>query len=169
MTTQNRRDRWRFLVWGMVFLLVALSVDAHETKASHAQLILRDGQAELHIYFTLSHVLSTYKSERAWLLGDIKQVMSSELSEVEQQEFLTDAFSQTTILNINDNPVVFEESQYQSFNNDQAQIVLYAQHHESRVNTATVSFPLPLGYVQLNVVKPRYFIVNAGEQTTVQF
>lgn len=159
---------WLILVCTLT--VVNLPIGAHTLDKTTAQIILRDGQIELKLIVNMPHLVSSLQNSQAWLLGDIDKVMPEQLSQREQEQFIKNALKQKTNLIVNGETVRFERV---TFHNNKetnhGEIIFQAQHTFTQVKELSISFHKSLGQVHMNVIKPQYRLLEAGEATHIRF
>jgi hypothetical protein len=166
--------KYRKLLFSMsyVFLLLSLMPNsyAHVLEETSAQIILRDGQAEIRVITDIDHLISALQSNQSWLLGDTSSVMPTELSASEKEEFIKSELAKGIDLTINKAVIGFD--QIVLINKDDSsddEIIFLAQHPFSEVNQLSVSFHKSLGDVHVNVVKPIYKLLESGKSGAFSF
>ena len=134
------------------------------------QVILRDGQVEIHIITDMDHLVTTLKDNQAWLMGDTSEVMPGGLSSDQQELFIKSAFEKEVSLSVNQKKLTFERVVFKKTNHDHGtEIVLQARHSFANVTGVTMSFPKSLGTVHASFVRPQYKVLNAGDDVHVVF
>jgi hypothetical protein len=163
-----KKLRWVILV--CVLTSFTAPASAHELKETTAQVILRDGQVEVKVITATDHLVEALQNDQAWLLGDIDTIMPADLSLEQQGEFIENALKQKTSLKVNKQVIRFE---WVTFSNDPktetSEIVFQAKHSFPDVTDLSISFHKGLGAVHVNVVKPQYKLLGAGESAHIVF
>lgn len=143
---------------------------AHELNETTAKVILRDGQVEVKVITATDHLVEALQNDQAWLLGDIDTIMPAGLSVEQQGDFIENALKQKTSLKVNKQVIRFERV---TFSNDPeketGEIIFQAKHSFSEVSDLSISFHKGLGTVHVNVVKPQYKLLGAGESAHIIF
>ncbi len=85
-----------------MLLITINQAQAHSLKENSAQIIMRDGQVEIRLSVNMARWQSLLQNNQAWLLGDIPQVMPTQLSETQKTAFLSELISNNTQVSIND-------------------------------------------------------------------
>jgi len=67
--------------------MMILPAKAHTLEETSAQVILRDGQVEVRVLTDLPHLILALQNNQAWLMGDINEVMPTDLSADQQVDF----------------------------------------------------------------------------------
>ncbi|WP_198515443.1 hypothetical protein [Marinomonas sp. ef1] len=159
---------WFVLV--SVFSMMALPAKAHTLDETSAQVILRDGQVEVRIFTDMANLISALQSNQAWLMGDINDVMPTDLSDKQQEDFVKDALKQTLSLSVNQQKLEFERVVITHTHHEHgAEIILQARHSFAKVTDISASFPKSLGSVHASFVKPQYKLLNVGETADIVF
>lgn len=165
------------LLSGLItFTLLAtfpMLTSAHELKETSARITLRDGQVEVRITTDIKRWQTRLQDNRAWLLGDIEQVMPQGLSQQKHSAFLQKVMQNKTAISINNKPITFDsvsitkptEKNHGHF----GEIVLTAKHSNSSVDNFNIQFPKSLGAVHASFVKPQYKMIPPGNSTQVSF
>lgn len=160
--------RWIVLVCALAG--VTAELNAHELNETTAQVILRDGQVEITVITATDHLVAALQNDRAWLLGDIDTIMPADLSPKQQTDFIEKALKQKTSLKVNKQVIRFERV---TFSNDSetdvGEITFQAKHSFAEVSDLSISFHKGLGAVHVNVVKPQYKLLGAGERAHIVF
>ncbi|MBB66537.1 hypothetical protein C7Y69_18310 [Alteromonas sp. KS69] len=119
-----------------------------------------------------THLLSAFRSEPAWLFGDIDALMPEDLTAEEQIDYVKSALQKTTTLVINKQKIPVETVSYTSHSEalpHDAELVLQSRHTFAHVDEVTLSLSKALGSVHTSFVKPQYQRVGAGESATVKY
>jgi hypothetical protein len=152
------------------FSMMILSAKAHTLEETSAQVILRDGQVEVRVLTDLPHLILALQNNQAWLMGDINEVMPTDLSADQQVDFIKDALKQTFSLSMNQQPLTFERVVITNTHHEHGtEIVFQARHSFAKVTDISVSFPKSLGDVHASFVKPQYKLLNAGDTANIAF
>ena len=141
-----------------------MPANAHVLKETNAQIILRDGQVEIKLITAIDHFIVALQNNQAWLMGDIDDVMPTDLSVNQQQQFIKKALKQKTHLTINNKKISVERIVLTTNNSGNDEITFQASHQFNEVNEISISFHQSLGTVHINVVKPQYKLLGAGEK-----
>lgn len=159
---------WRFLA--CVLVGVSSSIYTHTLEETSAQVMLRDGQVEVRIITDLTHLISIFQNNRAWLMGDIDTVMPKNLSIAQQESFIKKVIEKNMMLIVNEKVIGFQRITLKKYEQkDDGEIVLQAKHSFSEVTELSISFHKALGSVHVSFVEPQYKRLNAGEKATVVF
>jgi len=163
-----KKLRWVVLV--CFFASFTVPASAHELNQTTAQVILRDGQVEVKVITATDHLVAALQNDQAWLLGDIDTIMPADLSLEQQGSFIENALTLKTSLKVNKQVIRFERV---TFSNDPetdvGEIIFQAKHTFSKVSDLSISFHKSLGAVHVNVVKPKYKLLGAGESAHIIF
>jgi len=146
------------------------AASAHELKETSARITLRDGQVEIKLATDLNHWQIFFQDNKAWLMGDINQVMPSNLNPQQNKVFLIDVLKKNTILTINGMQVALDVVSISTINEQHyAEIVLSGKHTNSKVNLLNIRFPKSLGAVHASFVKPQYKMITPGSSAQISF
>ncbi len=154
-----------------------MAASAHELKETSARITLRDGQVEVRISTNLDNWKTRLQDNKAWLMGDIDQVLPKGLSQQEYSALLKQVLQNKTIIRINNQPIAFDgiaittetgKGNKKSHQHD-GEIVLTAKHSNSNVDNLNIQFPKSLGPVHASFVKPQYKMIKAGSSAQVSF
>ena len=163
-----KKLRWIVLVWALAGFTATAS--AHELNQTTAQVILRDGQVEVKVITATDHLVEALQNSQAWLLGDIDTIMPADLSLEQQGEFIENALKQKTNLKVNKKVIRFEGVTFSNAPKaETSEIVFQAKHSFSDVSDLSISFHKGLGAVHVNVIKPQYKMLGAGESAHIIF
>jgi hypothetical protein len=153
-------------------VIIPATVKAHNINETSAQVILRDGQVEVRVITDREHLVSVLQSNQAWLMGDIDEIMPTDLSDDQQVAFIKKALKQAFSLSVNQQKLTFDRVEFEVTDSEHehgAEIVFQARHSFSNVADITISFPKSLGSVHASFVKPQYKLLNAGDATQIVF
>lgn len=164
-----KRIHWSILI---CVLMSISSTSAHVLNETSAQVILRDGQVEVRLITDIDHLVSVLQNEQAWLMGDIEQVMPTNLSERQQEDFIKNALAKNMTLLVNQQAIAYERVVVETKTSGSShgeEIVFQAKHDFANVDDIALSFPKNLGSVHASFVKPRYQYLGAGDTGHVVF
>ena len=147
-----------------ILITVIMPANAHVLKETSAQIILRDAQVEIKLITDIDHFIAALQNNQAWLMGDIDDVMPTGLSINQQQQFIKKALKQKTHLTINNKEINIERIVLANNNSGNDEIIFQARHRFNEVDELSISFHQGLGTIHINVVKPQYKLVAAGEK-----
>ena len=105
-------------------------------------------------------------------MGDIEQVMPTNLSEQQQEDFIKNALAKNMTLLVNQQAIAFERVVVETKTSGSShgeEIVFQAKHDFANVDDIALSFPKNLGSVHASFVKPRYQYLGAGDTGHVVF
>ena len=156
----------------LIFTLnvITISVSAHVLKETNAQVILRDGQVEVRVTTDIEHFTAALQSNLLWLMGDIDEVMPTNLDTEQQQTFIKKALQQKTLLTVNKKAISFERVTLVHDNDSNTdQIIFQAKHQFANVSALSLSFHKSLGLIHINVVKPQYKLLEAGGRAVFHY
>ncbi len=171
-----------FILGGL--LLGSLQASAHALKETSARIILREGQVEVRITTDISRWQMSLQDSKAWLLGDIDQVMPQNLNPKQKADFFKKVLKSKTTISINNqvialNVLSFSKQRHpkhseQSHGNypdteGNVEIILAGQHTNTVVDQLNIQFPKSLGTVHAGFVKPQYKMIKPGNSTQVSF
>ena len=158
-------------VFVSVLSLMILPAKAHILDETTAQVILRDGQVEVRVFTDMSYLILALQNNQSWLMGDINEVMPTDLSEDQQERFIKEALKQTFSLSVNQQKLTLDRVELTNDHHEHdVEIVFQARHSFVRVTDLSVSFPKSLGsVVHASFVKPQYKILNAGDTANIVF
>jgi homoserine dehydrogenase len=162
--------KMKLLILMCSVIAVTMPVNAHILNETSAQVILRDGQVEVRVITDIDHFIEILQNNQAWLMGDVDEVMPKNLTDSQQETFIKEALTQKMKLIINKKALSFERTilvKDVDAHNDQ--IVFQAKHQFADVNDISISFHQGLGAVHINVVKPQYKLLGAGESGNFSF
>jgi len=156
-----------------VFLLSSFQTTAHALKETSAHITLRDGQVEIRLSTDINRWQTLLQENKAWLMGDIDQVMPADLNPKQNQTFLKKLLQKKTNISINNKKVVLDVVSIPALAEQQhghyAEIVLSGKHTNTTVDQLNIQFPKSLGAVHASIVQPKYKMMTPGSRAQVSF
>lgn len=177
----KRKSTSKVSAFLMTFILLAslstatLStvVSAHELQETRARITLRDGQVEIKLSTDINRWQTLLQDNKAWLMGDIEQVMPAGLNTKQNKAFLKNELKQNTNISINNKKLAFDVVSVSTIENQPqghyAEIVLSGRHTNKVIDQLNIKFPKSLGAVHASFVQPQYKMMAPGSRAEVSF
>ncbi|WDD98849.1 hypothetical protein [Thalassomonas actiniarum] len=142
----------------------------HALKENTAKITLRDGQVEILLQLDLAHWKTRLQDNRAWLTGQISELMPATLTPEQQSQFLRSLLIKKTRLAINDEKLLLEQIAFlPQSHHGFTPVKLVGSHGQKQINHLDMHFPPSLGAVYTSVAKPQYQMIPAGKSARVAF
>jgi len=158
----------------MLLTILPITANGHSLKETSARITLRDGQVEVRVLTDFKRWKTRLQSNKAWLLGDVKQIMPLGLTVKETNKFVAKLLSEETLLMINNQSVpltlnIISVPQKSTEHHEYTELILTAEHTFLSVEQINIRFSKSLGAVHASFVKPKYQLVTAGSSANVSF
>lgn len=160
--------RIKTIGWLILVCLSGSHAIAHGLEETSAQVIVRDGQVEVHVIVDWPHWQQALSDEQAWLLGEIDIAMSrDDWASPHADEGLLDKLADATTLELNGMTYDLTALGHAWIEGNRVvEIRLSATHQQGRIDSLSVALPPSLGDVYLSVSRPQYRMQPAGQPVT---
>jgi len=156
----------------MALLTMSVQIKAHALKETTARIILRDGQIEIQLQTDIEVWKNRLQDNQAWLMGDLKTIMPSNLNHSEELKFLKNQLIAQTKLTVNGQALKLKTASFskRNINNHHfTNIVLTTNHSQALISQLSIGFPKTLGEIHANFVQPEYRVIKPGQMSSLIF